>query len=71
MIEDKKARLIKVLEDEATRLGKHKTTPMKNHEYAIEYLKTGIRPVPDKYEFELLDAIQYDFETVCHDYGIV
>ena len=39
------------------------------HDIAIEYLETGATDESPE-EYELLDAVMNDYETVCSDYGV-
>jgi len=66
-MEERKQKLIDALKSERLRFverGQDTT----EHDIAIEYLETG-KTDEDPDEYELLDAVMNDFETVCSDYG--
>ncbi len=65
---EKKDRLIKALETERDQF-EHRGQSTKEHDIAIQYLKTGVI-THTFYDYELLDAIMFDFDMICKDYGI-
>ena len=65
---EKKLKLIEALEKERALFDKrHQDTT--EHDVEINYLKHGVLPSMGVDQFELLDAVVNDFDTVCSDYG--
>ena len=60
-------RLVDALKIERARFEKDGQSTLE-HDIAIEYLETG-RTDEDPDEFELLDGVMNDFDTMCFDYG--
>ena len=64
-----KEKLIIELEKERQLFDKrHQDTT--EHDVAINYLKHGVLPSMGVDQFELLDAVINDFDTICKDYGV-
>lgn len=72
-MDNKKELLAIALKKEKDRLPEYSMfgdkTDFDAYDKAIEYLKTGVKPINYEYN-DLLAAVIEDFETVCSDYGI-
>lgn len=75
VVDDKKEKLIKALEEERDRLVSSHGKDPKDWDYAIEYLRTGkinngkISTTDDiVYDYGILDGCINDLETVYNDY---
>jgi hypothetical protein len=64
-----KEKLIIELEKERQLFDKrHQDTT--EHDVAINYLKHGVLPSMGIDQFELLDAVINDFDSICNHYGV-
>lgn len=64
-----KAKLIEAIQKERNLFdARHQDTS--DHDVALNYLKHGVLPSMGVDQYELLDAVINDFETICSDYGI-
>jgi hypothetical protein len=72
-MEDRREKLAIALQEERGRLPEYSIFGSKNnlnnYSDAINFLKTGIKPI-NWSDNDLIDAIIYDFETICNDYDI-
>ncbi len=68
-MEDKKQKLIEALEKERSLFDK-RHQDIQDHDIAINYLKYEVLPSMGIDQFELLDAIINDFDSICNDYNI-
>lgn len=64
----RKLKLIEALKQERARFEKNGQSTLE-HDIAIEYLENG-NTNEDPDEFELLDAVINDYDTICSDYGV-
>lgn len=67
MNEERKQKLIEALKDERLRFAELGYNTIE-HDIVIEFLQFG-KTTHNPNEFELLDAVIHDFDTVCFDYG--
>ncbi len=64
-----KEKLILALQEERSLFDKrHQDTT--EHDVAINYLKHGVLPSMGIDQYELLDAVIHDFDTICSDYNV-
>ncbi len=65
----KKEKLILALEEERKLFDmRHQDTT--EHDVAINYLKHGVLPSMGIDQYEFLDAVINDFDTLCSDYDV-
>ena len=71
---EKAAKLLVFIEEEEKTLPEINGFGDSNHKeqypLVVEYLKTGVVPAYINPNFELLDAVVYDFDCTCSDYGV-